>query len=292
MFVFYFNKQLAQDNELPNLYELVKNKQWTYDKFVELSKTVSQDLNGDGVYDREDMFGFVTTTGTVVNAFPGAFDMKITYKDGDNIPHPQLDTGKWTDAAAKLVDLHYNSQSALTLPDGSDRDIIVPMFQENRALFFPQTLSFAQDLRAMETDFGILPFPMYDSSQNSYHSVVRNAMSLIGIPVTASSPDDCGLIMEALAAESYKTVIPAYYDVSLKVKQTRDEESGEMLDIIRDNLWMNFGYSYNMSTGNVGNYIRELIENRNPNFASLYDSTFTQRSAVFNKFIEDILNLD
>jgi hypothetical protein len=292
MFVFYFNKQLAQDNELPDLYELVKSSQWTYDKFVELTKAVSRDLNGDGVYDRNDMFGFVTTTGTVVNAFPGAFDMKITYKDADNIPHPQLDTGKWTDAAAKLVDLHYNSQSSLTLPDGSDRDIIVPMFQENRALFYPQTLSFAQDLRAMETDFGILPFPMYDSSQGSYHSVVRNAMSLIGIPVTASSPDDCGLIMEALAAESYKTVIPAYYEVSLKVKQTRDEESGEMLDIIRSNLWMNFGYSYNMSTGNVGNYMRELIEGRNPNFTSMYDSTFTQRSATFNKFIEDVLNLE
>jgi hypothetical protein len=238
------------------------------------------------------MFGFVTTTGTVVNAFPGAFDMKITYKDADNIPHPQLDVGKWTAAAEKLVDLHYNQQSALTLPDGSDRDIIVPMFQENRALFFPQTLSFAQDLRAMETDFGILPFPMYDGSQGSYHSVVRNAMSLIGIPTTVSSPEDCGLIMEALAAESYKTVIPAYYEVSLKVKQARDEESGQMLDIIRENLWMNFGYSYNMSTGNIGNYMRELIESKSANFASLYESTFDRRAATFNKFIEDVLNLE
>lgn len=51
---------------------------------------MSKDLNGDGKYDKDDLFGFVTTTGTVVNAFPGAFDMKITYKDNDNIPHPQL----------------------------------------------------------------------------------------------------------------------------------------------------------------------------------------------------------
>lgn len=188
--------------------------------------------------------------------------------------------------------MHYNSQSTMTLPDGSDRDVIVPMFQDNRGLFYPQTLSFARDLRAMETDFGILPFPMYDSNQSDYCSVVRNAMSLIGIPTTVSSTEDCGLIMEALAMESYKTVIPAYYDVSLKVKLTRDDESDEMMDIIRSSLWMNFGYSYNMSTGNAGNYMRELIEKKSPNFMSEYESTFDQRSAIFNKFIENVLNPD
>jgi len=290
IFVFYFNKKLVQDNNMPNLYQLVKDKKWTYDKFVELSKAVSKDLDGNGKYNKDDMFGFVTTTGTVVNAFPGAFDLKITYKDENNIPFPQLDTEKWTDAAIKLVDLHYNMPSSLTLADGSD-PTIVQMFQEDRVLFFPQTLSFSRDFRAMETDFGILPFPLYDSNQAEYYSVVRNSMSLIGVPTTVKNPDDCGLILEALAAESYKTVIPAYYDVSLKVKQTRDEESGEMLDIIRDNLWMNFGYSYNMSTGNVGNYMRELIEKKNANFMSTYESTFEQRSKIFNKFIEDVINL-
>lgn len=292
IFVFYFNKQLVQDNSLPDLYGLVKTNKWTYDKFVELSKTVSKDLDGNGKYDKNDMFGFVTTTGTVVNAFPGAFDLKITEKDQNNIPYAQLDTGKWTDVAAKLVDLHYNTTSSLTLADGSDRDIIMPMFEENRALFFPQTLSFSRDFRAMETDFGILPFPLYDENQGKYYSVVRNAMSLLGIPTTVSNPDDCGLILEALAAESYKVVIPAYYDVALKVKQTRDEESGEMLDIIRDNLWMNFGYSYNMSTGNVGNYMRELIEKKSQNFMSMYESTFETRKATFDKFIENVLNLE
>ena len=292
MFVFYFNKQLVQDNDLPDLYETVKSGQWTFDKFSELSKTISKDLNGDGVYDKNDMFGFVTTTGTVVNAFPGGFDLAITYKDENNIPHPQLNIEKWSDAAAKLFDLHHNTQSTLVLPpDASDYNIIVPMFQENRALFFPQTLSFAGTMRAMETDFGILPFPMYDGNQKNYCSVIRNAMSLIGIPATVSSPGDCGLIMAALAAESYKTVIPAYYDIALKVKQTRDDESGEMLDIIRGSIWMNFGYSYSLSTGGIGNYMRELIEQKNPNFTSVYDASIASRTKIFDKFIADVLNL-
>ncbi|MCL2099802.1 MAG: extracellular solute-binding protein [Oscillospiraceae bacterium] len=292
MFVFYFNKQLAVDHDLPDLYEAVKKGEWTFDKFTELSRTVSADLDGDGRFDENDMFGFVTTTGTVVNAFPGGFDMAITYKDADNVPHPQLDTEKWSEAAVSLYELHHRTQSTLTLPDGADYDTIVPMFQANRALFFPQTLSFARDLRAMETDFGILPFPKYDTSQNTYCAVVRNAASLLGIPASVSNPHESGLIMEALAAESYRVVIPAYYDVSLKVKQARDEESGEMLDIIRDNLWMNFGYSYSLSTGSIGNYMREMIDWRGPNFASLYESDFERRADEFNRFIDDVLNLE
>ena len=292
IFVFFFNKQIVQDYNLSDLYETVKNKQWTFDRFAELSKQVSRDLDGDGTFNQNDMFGFVTTTGTVTNAFSGAFDLKITHKDENNVPYPRLDIEKWSEAITKLVDLHYNAQSTLTLPDGSDYTVIVPMFQEDRALFFPQTLSFARDFRAMETDFGILPFPLYSANQENYYSAVRNAMSLIGVPVTASSPDDCGLIMEALAAESYKRVIPAYYDVSLKVKNTRDDESGEMLDIIRDNLWVNFGYSYSLSTGSVGNYIREMIEQRSNNFISAYESTFSARTTTFEKFINDVLNLE
>ena len=292
MFVFYFSKQLAQDNDLPNFYELVKNNLWTYDKFLELSKAVSRDINGDGIFNADDMFGFVTTTGTVVNAFPGAFNMEITVKDESNIPHPALDTGKWTDVAEKLHELHYNMPSSITLADGSDRNIIIPMFQEDRALFFPQTLSFAGDMRVMETDFGILPFPMYNEAQGKYHAVVRNAASLIGIPTTVSDPEASALILEALAAESYKTVIPAYYDISLKVKQARDDESGEMLDIIRGNLWMNFGYSYSLSAGGIGNYMRELIEAKSPNFMSAYERSFDSRAATFDTFVEDVLNLE
>ena len=204
---------------------------------------------------------------------------------------------------AQPNELHYDTSSTLTLPDGSDYSDIVPMFESNRALFFPQTLSFAWDFKAMETDFGILPFPLYNNNQNRYYSIVRNAMSLIGIPVTASNPDECGLILEVLAAESYKLVVPAYYDVALKVKRTRDEESAEMLDIIRDSLWMNFGYTYNMSTGNAGNYMRELIERQSPNFITffhfrqglslyIYESTFDRRLIIFNSFIENVLNLD
>jgi len=39
-------------------------------------------------------------------------------------------------------------------------------------------------------------------------------------------------MLEALQSESAKTVRPAYYDIALKTKYTRDDDSVEMLDLI------------------------------------------------------------
>ena len=49
------------------------------------------------------------------------------------------------------------------------------------------------------------------------------------------------IILEALACESYKSVVPAYYEIALKTKYTRDEDSARMLDIIFENRVFDLG---------------------------------------------------
>ena len=48
--------------------------------------------------------------------------------------------------------------------------------------------------------------------------------------------------MEALCAIGSKEVIPAFYEVSLKTKFSRDAESEVMLDIIKDSIMYDLGY--------------------------------------------------
>ena len=50
-----------------------------------------------------------------------------------------------------------------------------------------------------------------------------------------------GIITEALCAESLYTLTPAYYDITLKTKAARDEESSAMLDIIFANRVFEMG---------------------------------------------------
>ena len=57
----YFNKNLAEEYSISDLYSLVQNDEWTFDRFSELAKQVSQDLNGDGKYDENDLYGLAAS---------------------------------------------------------------------------------------------------------------------------------------------------------------------------------------------------------------------------------------
>lgn len=111
-------------------------------------------------------------------------------------------------------------------------DVIDPAFSEGRVLFNVAGLVRVTVFRSMETDFGILPMPKLDKDQKEYNSIVSlsNANS-ISIPTTADA-ERSGAVIEALSAESYYTLTPAYYDTVLKTKAARDEVSSDMLDII------------------------------------------------------------
>ena len=80
------------------------------------------------------------------------------------------------------------------------------------------------------------------------------------------------MVLEGLASKSYKKVIPAFYDIALKTKGTRDDESSEMIDMIRDGLTFDFGYLNSGALGGVGHLWVNLIRNNNANVTSEYDA--------------------
>jgi hypothetical protein len=59
-YVITFNKSLTEDYGLENPYELVNNNQWTVDKFGQMAESLYEDLNGNGQYDADDRYGFMT----------------------------------------------------------------------------------------------------------------------------------------------------------------------------------------------------------------------------------------
>ena len=88
----------------------------------------------------------------------------------------------------------------------------------------------------MDEDFGILPYPASEEKGAGY---IYGSRTFGGfpyvVPLTATDLDMISTIMEALACESANSVIPVLYDKVLKVKNTRDEDSARMLDMVRKN---------------------------------------------------------
>lgn len=272
LYVMYFNKKLAENYQLEDLYALVKDGKWTYDKMVEMTKGVFTDMNGDAYPDPSDQFGYISDIPNVTDAFYSFFNVQPTSRDENNDIVISIDQAKMVEILEKVIafkksddtyfDYSYSSQT-------TDEKVLNTIFQENRALFYPETLSKAQDFRGMETDFGIIPYPKWNENQEGYYTQSQNGYSVAVVPIDVKNMEMTGAVLDVMNALSNKNVIPAYYDQALKSKYARDDQSGEMLDLIRDGFKLNFGYSYYAALG-MGGIFRELVQQENSNFVSYY----------------------
>ena len=236
--VFYFNKNLMDKYEIGYPYQTVKDGRWTLDTLNTLASKVIGDLDGNGKYDENDLYGFITSD-LSLRCLPTSCDFPFSVNDGGT---PVLTIGgeKYFDVYEKVYDMIWNNDYASVLNGGADETLRKKCFTDGHALFYTYDTEYVNELREMDDDFGIIPYPKYDEAQDSYKTVVFDNHSVFCVPKTAKDPERSGLILEALGYESMRLVTPAYYEVLLHGKVTRDDESNDMLDIIRDSFQFDF----------------------------------------------------
>lgn len=243
--VFYFNKGLIGDYKLESPYDLVFDGKWTLDKLIGMTKDVYNDLNGNGVSDKDDLFGMVTTISH--NAWSVALDIPEWRKNKDTIDIVAM-SDRMVEAFDKIHDWYFNGVGLRTYDRGTTENLneLHGIFADGRALFaFGFISDSATAYRETEEDYGIIPYPKFDENQENYRVFLGvNSINMFSIPKTATDTDRTGVILEALSAEGYKQVIPTYYEIALKDKYLRDEESVKMLDLITASRTISFSYMY------------------------------------------------
>lgn len=141
---------------------------------------------------------------------------------------------------------------------------------------------YIQQLRSMETDFGIIPYPKFDEEQERYYSRVSYYNAPI-VPVTNQNAEFTGALLEYFNYASSLTVIPAYRDTVLYGKVIRDEESSDMLDIIFDARVVDIGDT--TLCGEIRDGIfNSLFTNKNNNLSSKIPNMQT----VVDKFVSKL----
>ena len=102
-------------------------------------------------------------------------------------------------------------------------------------LFSNELIYGAVQMRDSETDFGIIPAPKWNEDQEEYINLGGSPFFMT-VPTTSEDLDRTGAIMEALAYDSMGLIDKAMYDIVLKGKSSRDDESIGMLDLIFSTL--------------------------------------------------------
>ena len=263
--VLFFNKQMTAENDLGDPYALVKDGKWTLDSMFAMCADLTADLNGDDkLKSADDRFGLFCANNTPHSLF-FATGERIVTTDKNGELQLVMSNERSAEAVNAIMERCLDKSN---MTGGFDES--VKAFTEGRLLIAGWALTDINSIRDCQFDFGILPYPKYNEEQKEYYSLISTGLTPgVSIPVTNNEPEKAGLILEALAYYSVDTLTHAYYDIALNDRYSRDEESGDMLDIIFASRVYDFGFIYDV--GGLGKLIETMFTGRSNTFVSKYE---------------------
>jgi hypothetical protein len=230
--VLYVNKNLmgeVSENGIEDLYNLVKEDKWTYDKLVGYCEAVYSD-NGNA----EDEFRYVhgLRCGSIeryfnnfgvtrggVNKATGEWELTINDENVDGIIDAIINTN--------TANWHkYYGGYGCWGPTDADG------FEKDKILFLNDTLSYSDQLE----DKGIVPFPMLNEEQGKYRVPCSTQISVaMCIPKITQDREMSEYFMDVLFWTGEEYVMKEYIK-SLKTGFTSDEDIEMLTDYIIPNI--------------------------------------------------------
>ncbi len=283
----YYNKALAEDYasdipELADIYSVVKDGDWTWDKFVEIGGGIYQDSNGNTSRDLEDVYGIAFDDYIPIDAIWSSFNINVFSKTSDDWYELDVNTDKLYTALGKVYNMLYETVGSISAnvqdSDGTTYSIdnTEIYFANGTNLFLVAGLGYAEreTLRNMQDDYGIIPFPKYDENQKEYYSYSHDEYTAFAIPITNENPEIVAATLEAMASYSYRETMPLYLNTVLKGQYMSDAESRQMIDIVVDGFMVDAAWIYlgTLANGYPAEY-RYMFPEGDQSYASQHESS-------------------
>lgn len=278
-FAMYYNADLYSSLGLTeDLYALVDSGKWTIDKLDELTKNTYSDLNGDTKADASDRYGVTFGDMNKYLGFIKAFGIDMFRKTSSGYEFT-YDSERASDVVSRLcqfINDNENTQVAFVNDDTHPEyqistgggNYASKIFTEGRSLFsFGLIADAATIIPAIDFSYGLLPYPKWDETQENYATMLQRTCNAL-IPVTTADAEAAGAVLEALSSESYRTLVPEYCEVSLKVRYSQDDNVARMFDLIINSIVYDPGEIFTSQLGTPSADFRGAILDNNPNWAS------------------------
>lgn len=253
-YVIAFNKDLLDKYCATTLgdetiYDIVENKKWTIDKMMEIASKCHDDKNGDGKKDAGDIFGvsgYFWPSGSSMLQASGINIVEYNSKSGKYEFSISKNAKKVEDLVSKINEMYQSEYAYLWGPFGDEmKDPSKQVqFKDGKTLFqFYGTYHMAKQLTAVDVNFGVLPYPMWDENQGEYRSLSWNGY--ITVPYYLSKADSAMVsdTLELLAFYS-KPVTTAFYEKLLGAQVADSPDDADMLDIVWDTQIVEFALAY------------------------------------------------
>ncbi len=294
----FFNKALIEEYNLTSPYEMIENNTWTIDNWAEMVKSVSKDLNGDSQMTVDDRYGMMTGH-SLGRMFAYASGIRSTTNNAEGKPVVTLldDKVKLETIYSKLSSVLSDSEHVCCSECDHKEAHGYPhkyayarsLFTQDYYLFTAHDAEDVQEYAQMEHEFGIVPFPKYDTTQELYQTQYPAYNNLFALPSLITDEERTFNIIEDMNYYSSFLVYPTWFDVILTRRYARDDESEATLRTLRDNRIYDIGMYYDF--GGMRSVIMDMDIAKNANITRNYErykrTVQTAIDNTYNKFVEN-----
>ena len=278
-----YNKTVYENAGITdNIYELVRNKEWTMDKFMEMVKLAVYDADGNSEYHytEGDILGWVRTAHATHGLHVAS-----------NLPIIQTVDGVMsfaiTDRVQEWNDVIDTAITVWAMPEGETLGYssIPDCVASGHTLFASEVIALLETMRDMEVSVGLVPYPLYSESQDNYAHYTDNHLMPYAVPISVPDPLVMGEFIEVFGFHSRYIVRSAWVE-AYAYEYCSDVDSAEMLEIILDTRTYDPGYLLFTNEGDIS-----LMIDTARNDISRYPDRYAARAATsIATLIEQITN--
>ncbi len=272
------------------LYDVVSNYEWTYDKLTSIVTDIYIDRNQDGTKNAGDQFGFASHGywGAALPMVCSGTNNAIT-RDEDGIPTITIHEGDRSNQLASAMTKLLNNENSSLDHGGGPLDVFTrgdALVAGGVSLGSLESTS----LRSMESDAAVLPYPMLFASDKKYTTSTNDITEMGAILTTSTDLDFISTVVEVLNRETANILIPKYYSESLQVQCVDDEKAAAMIDIIHDNFGNAFLLAYNHALGGQIIQAFSTAAESKREYSAVFASSSKSINKTLNKLIDNYTN--
>ena len=237
--VMFFNKEMMTDMGMEFPYQQVYEGTWTLDSMQALVEQGYVDTNGNGEKDLDDKFGFIAPN--YFYAVMEPFKLEPYQRDADGNLFYSFDLDRMMTLTEKYYALMFGKGGYMNKDKEENTHEV---FTNGNAMFMYTNFSHAiTKFSYGDVVYGVLPMPKLNEQQDGYYGGSTDRP--LAIPITAQAHlETTGMITEALNAEGYKKVFPAYYETAMKSRYADQTDDAAMMELIHDNVIISFTYLF------------------------------------------------
>lgn len=247
-----FNKELVEKYNLGNIYQMVKDKTWTFDKFREICASVLSQSNGE-------VYGMTYNQESIaVPMFVFANGGTFTENTAAGYQYTAL-SDNTLEALNYLVDL---AKSGYISPNANVVSTIETNYANGDAVFMFGNYAALKKYKngTIETTytFGMVPAPLGPNGED--YNAVSYTDALFHIVNGTDKPQEVAAILMAMANRTSKN---SETMVEQELMNTLfDEESGEMLQLMYDNMKCDFSRVMTAGRNNLSSAIMSTLKRK------------------------------